>query len=382
MRVPGFQLLPSRSLLTGLLLAWIPSLAPAAEPARDAQIQNWDKMESIVPRHYLCQRARTPLAIDGRLDDAAWQDAPWTDTFVDIEGDAKPRPKYKTRAKLLWDDQYLYVAAEIEEPHVWGTLTKHDVVIFQDNDFEVFIDPDGDSHEYYEFEMNALNTGWDLYLPKPYKDGGGADNSWDIPGLRTAVHVRGTLNNPADRDEGWTLEIAFPWKGFSRHSQRRGLAPREGDQWRLGFSRVEWQVNISGGKYQKVPGTKEDNWIWSPQGIVDMHRPEKWGYLQFTTGTPGTAKFQPDETATARLALHRVYYAQRDFHAAQKRWAASLEELGLGGLAKDKGLDSLVLKPGSGGYTATAMWKDATGRPRRVTIRQDSLVKEETAPPK
>ena len=52
--------------------------------------------------------------------------------------------------------RYFYVAAEMEEPHVWGTLTQHDAVIFQDNDFEVFIDPDGDNHEYYEFEINAL----------------------------------------------------------------------------------------------------------------------------------------------------------------------------------------------------------------------------------
>ena len=46
---------------------------------------------------------------------------------------------------MLWDDTYFYVAAHLEEPHVWGTLTKHDTVIFQDNDFEIFIDPDGDN---------------------------------------------------------------------------------------------------------------------------------------------------------------------------------------------------------------------------------------------
>ena len=62
----------------------------------------------------------------------------------------------------------------MEEPHVWGTLTKHDSVIFHDNDFEVFIDPNGDTLEYYEFEINALNTGWDLFLDKPYRQGGRA----------------------------------------------------------------------------------------------------------------------------------------------------------------------------------------------------------------
>ena len=91
---------------------------------------------------------------------------------------------------MLWDDTYLYVGALLEEPHVWGTLTKHDSVIFKDNDFEIFIDPDGDNHEYYEIEINALNTEWDLFLTKPYRDGGPAINEWEIPGLKTAVHCQ------------------------------------------------------------------------------------------------------------------------------------------------------------------------------------------------
>src|SRR5690348_7327070 len=100
------------------------------------------------PKTYDCPRAAARVEIDGRLDDAAWMKAPWTDYFVDIEGDLKPQPRFRTRAKMLWDDEYFYVAADIEEPDVWATLTKHDSVIFHDNDFEVFIDPNGDSLEY------------------------------------------------------------------------------------------------------------------------------------------------------------------------------------------------------------------------------------------
>jgi hypothetical protein len=111
-------------------------------------------------RTYDCPRAAMPVQIDGRLDDPVWSRAPWTADFVDIEGDAKPTPRFRTRVKMLWDDQYYYVGAWMEEPHVWGKLTRHDSVIFHDNDFEVFIDPDGDTLEYYEFEINALNTGW------------------------------------------------------------------------------------------------------------------------------------------------------------------------------------------------------------------------------
>ena len=68
---------------------------------------------------------------------------------------------------MLWDDKYLYIGAEMEEPHVWATLTKHDSVIFHDNDFELFVDPDGDNHNTTEFEMNALNTAGTCSWPSP-----------------------------------------------------------------------------------------------------------------------------------------------------------------------------------------------------------------------
>ena len=179
-------------------------------------------------------------------------------------------------------------------------LTQHDSVIFHDNDFEIFIDPDGDNHEYYEIEINALNTEWDLFLKKPYRDGGPAINEWEIPGLKTAVHVSGTLNDPSDSDTSWSVELAIPWKSLAEHAHRPA-PPKDGDQWRINFSRVEWRHEIAGGKYRKIPNTPEDNWVWSPQGKVDMHRPERWGYVQFSTAKPGQAAF-PDRPSGGRFA--------------------------------------------------------------------------------
>jgi hypothetical protein len=235
-------------------------------------------------QHYVCHFTDHAPTIDGGLDKPAWNAAPWSSDFQDIEGDSKPKPRFRTRIKMLWDENYFYIAAELEEPHVWATLTQHDAVIFQDNDFEVFIDPDGDTLNYYEFEINALNTGWDLLLDKPYKAGGKPSNAWEIPGLKTAVHINGTINNPADKDVGWTVEIAFPWKVLAQYSRQKA-PPAEGDDWRVNFSRVEWLTEIIDGKYRKLPGKKEDNWVWSPQGLVDMHVPEKWGFVQFTRKT-------------------------------------------------------------------------------------------------
>src|SRR5256885_15745261 len=85
------------------------------------------------PKGYVCHRLAGPITIDGKLNDRAWRDVPWTADFVDIEGNVRPRPRLRTRAKMAWDDRYFYVAAAMEEPHVWATLTRHDAVIFHDN---------------------------------------------------------------------------------------------------------------------------------------------------------------------------------------------------------------------------------------------------------
>jgi hypothetical protein len=233
------------------------------------------------PRYYVAYRAAHTPRIDGVLEDIAWRAAPWSDVFVDIEGDRKPVPRFATRMKMMWDDRYLYVAGALAEPHVWGTIVDRDSVIFRDNDFELFIDPDGDARDYAELEINALNTVWDLFLTIPYRDGGHADDAWNLDGLRTAVHVAGTLNDPADRDSGWTVEIAIPWRSLERASHAAS-APQPGARWRINFSRVEWQTAAEGGRYRKLPGLREDNWVWSPQGVIDMHQPERWGTVEFS----------------------------------------------------------------------------------------------------
>ena len=267
--------------------------------------------------------------------------------------------------KMLWDSDYLYIGAQLDETDVWGTLTKHDSVIFQDNDFEVFLDPDADSHLYAEFEINALNTTWDLLLTRPYKNGGKAIDAWEIPGLKTAVHVDGTLNHPGDRDRSWSVEIAWPWPSLKELSDCP-VPPRDGDQWRINFSRVEWQHEIVDGRYRKIKGRPEDNWVWSPQGVIDMHRPERWGIVQFSRAKPGTAALRPDPAADARYLLHRVLYAQQDYQKATGKWARRLADLRLTGDA----FANVQMETTRTGFEASAV--DSQGR--RWHLRSDARI--------
>ncbi len=236
------------------------------------------------PKIYTCQFTDQDLAIDGNPDDLAWNDAAWSESFIDIEGLTKPLPYYNTQFKMLWGDSSLYVLAKLQEEHIWGTLTQHDDIIFRDNDFEIFVDPDNDSHQYFEIEVNALNTLFDLLLIKPYRDGGPAIINWDAKGLKSAIKINGSLNDPSDRDQEWFVEMSIPYSVFDY--RRVSQYPKAGDCWRINFSRVQYQIDIHGDQYQKRNDSIGDvlpeyNWVWSPQGIINMHYPEKWGYLFF-----------------------------------------------------------------------------------------------------
>jgi hypothetical protein len=231
-------------------------------------------------RTYAAVFVDTAPVIDGDLDDPSWQQASWTAPYIDIEGDRKPDPKYVTRGKICWDETAVYFSAELEEPHLWSTLIQRDSIIYHDNDWEIFIDPDGDSLEYGEFEINTLGTEMDLLMSHPYRDGGTYDLTWDMEGIRSAVSCDGTINDPCDTDMQWTIEVAIPWSVFESLTDR-SCPPEPGETWFINFSRVQWQLDIIDGAYSKRPDTPENNWTWSAQHAIDMHIPSRWGLVTF-----------------------------------------------------------------------------------------------------
>ena len=310
---------------TGTVLLAV-SLLSATTIAQDHGEYNWSIMGPIEPERYICYRTADAPVIDGRLDDLCWRQTNWNAPLADIMGQDKPHARFRTLVKMRWDTTNLYLAAELEEPHVWANLTERDSVIFRNNDFEFMIDPDGNGHDYCEVEINALNTVWDLFLHHPYRDGrGAADTSWNIEGMRTAVAVNGTLNDPSDLDIGWTIEIAIPWEALANTGTFS--IPRQGDQWRMNFYRAQWNHTVENGVYQRVASEYASSWVWSPIGVNMVHCPEKWGYVQFSELTPGADRFIPDPTAEARLALYTVFYAQREYNIANGSFAGSLEDL-------------------------------------------------------
>lgn len=220
--------------------------------------------------HYECLKAAGQIVIDGRLDEPAWAKAKADSSFRDIrtgDGNQWPEPTKKTYLKMLHDNDYLYIGVRLCEDNIEGTLMQRDTIIWKQNDFEVFIDPKGEGHDYFELEFGPKGTVMDLMMTKPYREKGTFKMGWDCEGLLSAVSYEGTLNDPSDTDTAWCLELAIPFAAVLP----QGESVAKGDVWRMTFSRVEW-LRKEG---------PEENWVWSPTGVVDLHIPSLWGFVTF-----------------------------------------------------------------------------------------------------
>ncbi|MGM0932859.1 MAG: carbohydrate-binding family 9-like protein [Bacteroidota bacterium] len=295
------------------------------------------------PRSYVAYKTIDEIEIDGKAREASWQKASESEDFIDIEGEKVP--KFQTNMKIVYDEEYLYFYAKMEEPHIWATLKQRDTVIFYNNDFEIFIDPDGDTHNYMEFEMNALNTVWDLFIVKPYREPAPVLDSWDIQGLKSAAHIEGTLNDASDVDHYWSVEVAIPWEVLKEANLHNEL-PQE-EFWRINFSRVNWDHDLIEGRYSRKKNENEDflpeyNWVWSPQGVINMHEPEHWGYVYFSSKEVGEFdEFIIPQDEKIRWALYRLYRGQKAYYNEYSEWASNLKEI----QKKPLKVDGQVLKP-------------------------------------
>ena len=298
-----------RSILL-LVCVTLPSVLPADEPSlseiRHPQGVAFPPVKESEIAQYTAYRTSSPIHVDGKLSEASWSDAKASSSFVDLVS-GKPT-LHDTRIKILWDEQYLYVGYEVEEPNVQAKFLKRDAPIWQDNDVELFIAFD---HTYYELEINAHGTLYEgLFIwQNDYSKFGfdklpdvniGAPNikhqpfngvgytkhprgkrwaflAWDFPGLRSAVHTEGTLNKDSDTDQGWSVELAVPWKGMKTlaHGDNRAIPPKNGNTWRMDFSRFNQYREPS-------PARDSGGWALSHHGIWDSHIPEVFAKVTFS----------------------------------------------------------------------------------------------------
>jgi hypothetical protein len=276
------------------------------EQANDNAAFPWP--DAKIPR-YTAYRTSEALLIDGRLTESAWLAAPKSPRFVDLVSGS--RTLHDTRAAVLWDDHFLYVGFWVEEPYLAATMTQRDDPVWQENDVEVFI---AGQNAYYEFEINPLGTIYEAFFiwEEAYEREGFARQSqfqrtvegykpwngvgftahprgprlgffrYDLPGLRAAVFTDGIVNDATTRSRGWTVEVAIPWAGLRdlMPGDSRTLPPREGDVWRMDFSRFNQRK-------EAPPAKDSGGWACSAHGVWDSHIPECFPYIHFTREAVG-----------------------------------------------------------------------------------------------
>lgn len=297
----------------------LPGLVPdqvAGPLPRFPAIPRWVRVPNVpdgplpdIPT-YQCRRVARPPAIDGRVDVEPWTTAEWSAPFGRID-DGRPHGP-AARIALLWDDDALYAAWRVDDADIRGGATvHHEQVYVKDDDVEIFVHGDGG---YYELGLNPLNVVYEFrwtwveplvdrgdkarldelfsvadfvyYAARPGEPMGRVgEMDFDLPGLRHAVRVQGTINHPDDVDEGWSVTVALPWTGLQTVStEGRGFPPRPGDELRVQSYRA-WHDRTAEGRLADDGSTVLTPFLghtWSTMGNHNVHNPERWPRVRFT----------------------------------------------------------------------------------------------------
>jgi uncharacterized repeat protein (TIGR03806 family) len=256
----------TRLIVVGLVtLAWS-AIARGEEPAPTFECRWTDK----------------PITVDGKADEEVWASAQTIDKFRRAwEGDKERPPKQPTKARLLWDREYIYFFAELQDADLNAVVKDHDGQVWTDDAFELFFKPAADKTAYYEFNFNPLNTVMDMLLPKR-GDGGWdrfrADGEFEI---QSAVSVNGTISKTGDKDTSWAVEGRIAWKSFSRTGGR----PEPGATWGFAPCRVDITQGEEEPEYSSGAALKS-------KAVADFHLYEDYASLKFLGAKESGAKPQ------------------------------------------------------------------------------------------
>jgi len=236
---------------------------------------------------YECRWADGPITIDGVADEPAWKNALVIDNFYLPWLKDKARPsRTKTTARLLWDRDFVYFHADMEDTDLYAAVKEHDGPTWNDDVFEIFFKPADDKPGYYEFEFSAANTTMDLFIPRRHTGGYDRFKSDRPFNMTTAVKLRGTLNNWTDKDEGWSVEGKIPWRDFLATGGR----PADNEIWNFALCRGDTSVDTEGVELSTSAPLKSLNY-------ADFHHYEDYAKIKFVgpKDTPSAKPFGIDK---------------------------------------------------------------------------------------
>lgn len=205
----------------------------------------------------------TEIVIDGKIDEEAWKLATPSMPFMTSNGSVS---ELTVTVKSVWDDTNLYFAFEVKDQHIGSTLKNRDDELWTQDCIEIYLDAKSDGNNYLEIQVSPANVVFDAlftgHRTPPWQEA----KAHDIPGLKTAVHIDGTLNKDDDVDNGYSVEVAIPLASIPDFGD---IPPTLGSTIRANFFRID----ATGGK---VIGAS----AFSPAGN-DFHNLSKAGKVRF-----------------------------------------------------------------------------------------------------
>jgi len=294
-RTPKKPAMTMRILLCCLPAIIVPTVALTwdAEPGslRSSARQDSSTRQPAPPTSFECRWTDAPIKITGKGTDPAWKHAQIIDHFyVPWLGDKSRLAKTKTKARLLWDRDYIYFFADMEDTDLYADIKEHNGMLWNNDVFELFFKPSDDKPGYYEFQVNAAGAVLDLFLPR--RGAGGFDRFKNDTKFHVdaKVSLRGTLNKWTDKDDGWSVEGRIPWTDFIRTGGR----PDRGEKWKFALCRYDYSVDFEGPELSTCAPLKTRN----------FHAYEDYATLTFVgpdktkVGTPrGLATYTPMTTS-------------------------------------------------------------------------------------
>ncbi|NUQ00534.1 MAG: carbohydrate-binding family 9-like protein, partial [Armatimonadetes bacterium] len=189
----------------------------------------------------------------------------------------------RVRFYTQWNDDYLFVAAKCEDVNVVGRRSGLNQPVWLDDDFEVFLHhgkekPEKINDQSYWISVSAAG-GFSFQRGDP----GG---TWlpasplvaGAPSPKLEVRVHGSLNDPADADLGWELELGIPWAALGQTKP----APNE-----------VWGFNV----VRHLRGDQDARFSYVPQAtpIAAQTAPARWGFIVFRGNQGESAWIGPGE---------------------------------------------------------------------------------------
>ncbi|MFW5802777.1 MAG: carbohydrate-binding family 9-like protein, partial [Verrucomicrobiota bacterium] len=215
-----------------------PNWPPEAKAIAD--IKNWtEKIEAAEtwpkPGTFLIPRADKPPVIDGKIDEGEWESAYVHQEIYPFNSTEQAGPE--TTWRIMWDKQNLYFAFECVDVDVVSPERERDGNVFQDDCVEMFILPNRRFRTYWELVIGPDGSIFDaIHCKQLDKLGAAADVDADMQGLQTAQSVNGTLNQPDDKDQGYTVEVAVPFSDLPGYTRK---PPKPGDTLHLMLVRLD-----------------------------------------------------------------------------------------------------------------------------------------------